>query len=138
MLDRPDRWAGTTAGAGWTADGNGAGSGTARECSFRLRGDDRALLVHIADFQCLGKLFRGILAEIEFDGGVGVEIIEGCMTPELDPAVLEIIGKRFSLLDQDKSFAILDDHPDNADKPYRMGEDPLGGCLHPPDTLPLR
>ena len=60
------------------------------------------------------------------------------MAPELDPAMLEIIGKRLSLLDQDEPFTVLYDHPDNTDKPYRMGKDPLQGCLHPPDTLPFR
>ncbi|PKL65010.1 MAG: hypothetical protein CVV32_05515 [Methanomicrobiales archaeon HGW-Methanomicrobiales-3] len=69
---------------------------------------------------------------------MGVEIIKRGMAPELDPSVLEVVGQGFSFLDQDEPLAILDHHSHNADEPYRMGEDPLGWCLHPPDTLPFR
>jgi hypothetical protein len=86
-----------------------------------------ALLIHVAYPEGLGKLFGRIFAEIELDGRVGVEVVERCMAPELDPAVLEVVSEWFSLLDQDETLTILDDNPDYPDEPDGMGEDPLGG-----------
>jgi superoxide dismutase len=60
------------------------------------------------------------------------------MTFELNAAMLEIIGQGFTLLDQDKSLAILNNYSHDTDKTYRMGEDPLGWRLHPPDANPFR
>ncbi len=60
------------------------------------------------------------------------------MTSELNSTVLEVVGQGFAFMDKDEPLTILDDHPDDTYEPYRMGEDPLGRCLHPPDTLPFR
>jgi hypothetical protein len=91
--------------------------------------------IHIADLECLGELLGSVFAEVEFDGRVGVEVIEGGMPVELDPAMLEVIDQGFSFFNQDEPFTVLDDHPDDADEPDGVSEDPLRGRLHPADAL---
>ena len=53
---------------------------------------------------------------------MGVEIIQGRISLQFDPPVLEVIIDRFSLPDENKSFAILDDDSYIPDEPYRVGK----------------